>query len=364
MLTRTCLDIRACLAGLLLLLASCNLAVAAEPLRVIALLPLTGGGASLGAFMKEGILMAKDDLHERHAGSLLIDLEVLDTKGSPVDAVSRLQAAIARQRPDAVIAALSPVARAIRPVIEEQGILTVITSTVLKNLARGSNHMVRVFANADDWTRPIARYANDHFDNLAIIHLQDDFGISILEAIRRDLAPGKTQIASINSFAMLQRDTRSLVMRVLQDNPDAVYVIGYGPGYINVLRALREADPQRPVLADSTFSDPAVLSALGDAADGVVFNGQAFNLSHPEDPVVQDFRARYAGRYGRLPYGPAALTYDALHAVIKAAQDGSGGFRRPTKRNLVALSPLQGVIGEVQIDQDGESSYPFMLIRR
>jgi branched-chain amino acid transport system substrate-binding protein len=288
---------------------------------------------------------------------------MLDTKGSPIEAVSRLQAAIARQKPDVVISALSPVAKAVRPIVEKEGILTLVTSTVLNDLARGTEQVVRLFANADDWTRPVAHYVQDHFKTLAVLHLQDDFGLSILNSMQRELAGSAVRIVSVNSFEMMQRDIRSLVLRALEGSPEAVYVIGYGPAYINIIKQVRQSDPALTVLADATFSDPAVLTALGAAAEGVIYDGMDFNLENPVFDRSVRFREYYLQTWGRLPYAPAGLTYDALQAVVQAAYR-DGRFGQPNKAQVIELSPLQGVVGNVSIDADGESSFPYILVRQ
>jgi len=277
--------------------------------------------------------------------------------------VTRLQASLARGTPDAIITALSPVTRAIKPVAEEAGVVTVIISTVMEDLARDTEHLVRIYSTAEDFARPIAAYVHKNHRKVAVMHVQDEFGLSLLGAFERAVNRKKTRVLEPVSYQMLQRDTRSVVMRALEDKPDAIYVIGYGPAYINIIKQLRELSPDTQLLADNTFSDPVVLKALGDAADGVIFNGIDAELDTPTRPEVSAFRQRYMARYGRAPFATSVFAYDAVQAIVRAAQQDES-FNRPQKADIIALSPIKGIMGEVHIEPSGESTFPFMLLRR
>lgn len=361
---------RCCLLSLMML-AGIGDASAADPaasppretLRIVALFPMTGPGASLGAFLNEGAVLARENLEKQYQGRLKIDLDVVDSKGRPADAVTGLQAAVARQRPDAVITALSPVSRAVKPVVEQEKILTLVTTTVMKDIARGSDQMVRVYTNADDFAAPIAGYAKKHYRKVAVLYVQDEFGESLFAAFSGALGKGRTDIVASNTYGMLQKDTRSLVARTLDAQPEAVYVIGYGPAYINVIRELRTLSPATPLLADNTFSDPAVLAALGDVANGTVFNGVDAELARPTRAGSAAFREAYIARHGRAPYAVSVFAYDALTMIVNAAMTKKG-IATPAKPAILRQSPFRGVVGTINIDKDGESSFDMQLMKR
>ena len=334
----------------------------AHELNIVALFPMTGPGASLGTFMNEGAQLAREDLEARHPG-LRINVKVLDSRNLPKEAVTRLHASLAQDTPDAIITALSPVTRAIKPIAEEAGIVTVIISTVMENLAHDTEHLVRIYSTAEDFAKPVAAHARKHYRTVGVIQLQDEFGMSLRQAFERAMEGRKTRVLEPLSYEMLQRDTRSLVMQALDDSPEAIYVIGYGPAYINIIKQLRELSPDTQLLADNTFSDPVVLKALGDAANGVIFNGIDAELDTPTRPEVSAFRQRYIARYGRAPFATSVFAYDAVQTIVQAAQKDEG-FRTPRKADIIALSPIKGIMGEVHIDPSGESRFPFMLMRR
>lgn len=333
----------------------------APVLRVLALFPMTGPGASLGAYLEQGAMLAKEEIEKQHGGQLEVDLQILDSKGKAAEAVGALQTALARQKPHAIITSLSPVSRAIKPVVEKEGILTLVTMTTMQDIARDTKHMVRVYANAGDFAAPVAAHAKKHFGKVHVLYMQDEFGQSMYEAYAAALKGSAVTVTS-GTYEMMQKDTRPLVARAVEEKPDAVYVIGYGPAYIATFRYLRELAPGMPVLADSTFSDPANLAALGNAADGTVFSGTENELTQGTLPSANAFKAAFLARYNRPAYGPAIFTYDAL-TLIRDVSWKKGKVSAPAKKDVLKRSPVKGVLGPIRIDREGESSFSTQLMK-
>lgn len=332
-----------------------------QTLVVFALFPMTGPGASLGAYLEQGAQLAREEIEKRHDGHLKVDLQVIDSKGKAAEAVGALQAALATQKPHAIITSLSPVSRAIKPIVEKNGILTLITMTTMQDIAHGTRHMARVYANAGDFAAPLAAYSARNLAKVHVLHMQDEFGQSMLEAYLAALKGSRTTVTT-GAYEMLQKDTRALVSRAVEAQPDAVYVIGYGPAYLATIRYLRELAPQMPLLADSTFADPANRAALADAAEGAVFAGTDNELSTSTLPSAIAFKSAFEARYNRPAYGPAIFTYDAL-ALVGDIAWRNGKLVTPTKKDVLKRSPVKGVLGDILIDRHGESSFAMKLMK-
>jgi len=332
-------------------------------LKVVGLFPMTGPGASLGTFLNNGVTLAKEKLEQDYHGKLKIEFEVVDTKNQPKEAISGLHSATARSKPHAVISALSSVSSAIKPVVESEGIFTVATTTALSNLVQGTHNIIRVYPTATNFARPIAHYAKKHFTRTAVLYVHDDFGESVYQAFKQAVSSSQVQIVSANPYELLQKDTRTLIDRILGDKPEAIYVIGYGPAYVNVIKQIRELSPETNVLADISFPNPAVLAALGDAAEGVIFDGTDAELTTPETESATHFRRLYIERFNADPFMVAGFAYDALAVIAQVAMSREQ-FTSPTKAGAIRLSPFEGIMGTIQLDQDGESNIDLKLMTR
>ncbi|PJB69189.1 MAG: hypothetical protein CO095_10220, partial [Armatimonadetes bacterium CG_4_9_14_3_um_filter_58_7] len=284
------------------------------------------------------------------------------SKNQPREAVTALQATLARRRPDAIISALSSVGSAIVPIAEREGILTIVTTTALSGLPTGTQNVVRVYPTTEDFVEPVARHMAEHYRRVAVLYVHDDFGESNKDEFVRIVRDAGVTVTAAEPFALTQADSRTLVERVLSEGPEAVFVTGYGPAFIGIFRHLREANRDLPVYSEIGFANPVVLDALGADADGIVFDGTPLELGQSNVQAVESFRSAYADRHDRPPYQVAGFCHDSLLAIAAAASRNDG--RTPGKAEVVALSPFEGAMGPIQFDSDGDSRIALRLMVR
>jgi len=334
-----------------------------DSLRIVGLVPLTGPGASLGEYVRNGMEMACDDIAARFEGKVHIELEIIDSKNNPREAISALEASLAGGDPDAVVCAMSSVARAVTPILQERGITTIVTTTALADLPEESNNVVRVYPTADDFVSPIAAVMVHKHRRIAVLYIHDDFGESNQRVFAELIRKGPARIVAAEPFELTGLDFRPLLARVLSSSPDSVFVTGYGPAYIAVLKQLREADERIPVYSEIGFANPSVLASLGSVAEGIVFDGTDLEMSDSGAPATNSFRTRYKERFGTEPYQVAGFAYDSVQLLAEAAMFG-GTCRVPSKADVIGRSPFSGVMGTISFDSAGECRVPLRLMQR
>lgn len=330
-------------------------------LRVAALLPMTGPGASFGEYVKKGLDVAKDEISARYGSRLTIDLDIVDSRSMPKDGVSALQASIAVKRPDAVIAALSAIAKAVVPVLEEEKILTVVTLTSLTGLPDGTKNVVRMYPTSADFVLPMAAYICKKHSRPAILYVNDDFGQSNRRIFSEAVAKAGKAVSAAEPYQIAEPDVRPIIQRVLNAKPDSVFVTGYGPAFVNVLRQVREMGSNLPVYSDIAFANPAVIDALGKAGDGIEFVGTDLDVTGKVGGVPGEFKKSYRRRFGSDPYLGAAFARDSLFLIAEGALKAG---RAPAKGEVIGLSPFDGAGGKVQLNSEGENIVPVLLLRR
>jgi len=344
-----------------------GLAAAAEnkktTLHILALLPLTGPGKSLGEFLQNGIEMGRAEAVKRTRGAVTVEVEYHDSKNQPQEGVSALQAALAKSRPDAVIAAMSSVAKAVLPVLEEQGILTIVTTTALTDLPKGTKHVIRVYPTSRDYVEPVAKHVAKKFKRVAILYVNDDFGQSNQKVFAAIIKDAGKDLAASEPFGLQQADARPAIERVLAAKPEAVFVTGYGPAFVTVFKQLRELKGDLPIFTEIGFANPTILAELGQSADGITFDGTALELMVSGNKSSEKFRKLYRAQFKKDPYMVAGFAYDSVlmlaDAALKAKTAG-----KPDKPGVITLSPFKGAMGTILLDGEGECSVPLMLMRR
>ena len=336
---------------------------AGETLRVLALFPMTGPGASLGAYLSNGLALAKEDLDVRYQGQLKVEYEILDSKNQPGEGLSALRAALARSRPHAVLCAMSSVSKAVVPVLERERIPTIVTTTALTDITKGTRFVVRMYPTSEDFVLPVAQFMAARFRRVAVFYVRDDFGESNYRVFQKIMTEAGRTITAAEPFDLAPADARTLIARVLAGKPEGVFVTGYGPSFISMFRQIREANRNVPLFTEIGFANPAVLEGVGAAAEGVIFDGTELELSDPSSERVKSFQDRYHRRYSVPAYQVTGFAYDSLCLLAEAARK-AGGPAMLSKSALVSLSPFTGIMGAVQLDAEGESRVQLRLMRR
>lgn len=331
--------------------------------RVACLIPLTGPGASLGEYLRNGIEMAKEEATAQYGSNLRLEVEYLDSQNQPQEGLNALRTALMQQRPDALICGLSSVSKAVAPVAEDEKLLTIVTTTALTGLPQGTQYVVRLYPTSEDFVAPVAGAMADAYDRIGVLYVNDDFGNSNQKLFRQMVESRGKQIVAAEPFELTQSDARSLLARVLSRNPDAVFVTGYGPAFTNVFKQLREQSASLPIYTEVGFANPAVLSALGPVAEGITFDVTPVELSEPTLASAADFRTKYQARFQAEPFMVAGFAHDSLMLLCQAAMK-DGYFVAPTKEAVLACAPVHGVMGEITLDSEGESRIAMQLARR
>lgn len=335
-----------------------------QTLTVFVVAPLTGPGASLGDYIRKGVEIGRKEVADEHGSDLRLEIQYLDSKNQPKEGLSAYEAARARRQPDAVIVAMSSVSKALAPVTEAENVFTVATTTAVTGLPQGTSNIVRIYPTSEDFVAPTAKYVAERHDSTAAFYVNDDFGRSNREAFAKLLGAGGKALVADEAFELAQTDHRTAIARVLARKPDSIFVTGYGPAYIAFIKQLREAAAEIPLYTEMSIANPAVLQALGDAAEGAVFAGTELELSEPTSPAAVAFKSLFRKMYGQDAFMVAGYARDSLKLIVAAALGERPRGTAPTKAVAVRLSPLDGAGGLIHLDSQGESRIPLTLMQR
>ncbi len=235
-----------------------------------------------------------------------------------------------------------------------------------------------------------AKYALDQgMRNLAVIHVNNDFGVNMLAEFRRTYEALGGKITSVTPYNQSQGSYAPEVTRALQGDPPALYLIGYPGDGTTILRTwIQQGGPQRFLLNDGMNSADLIKGV------GPQFMNNAFGTSSgtTRTPSTEYFAANYAAMSGGFDANaPAAdrafdaaaimglaiakagkfesaAIRDAIRDVTKPGGEvvhaGPQGFARALQliRERKAVRYV-GVIGGVDFDRNGDIVGPFRLWR-
>lgn len=233
-----------------------------------------------------------------------------------------------------------------------------------------------------------AKYAMDSgLSNLAIIHVNNDFGVNMMREFSAAYQALGGTITSVTPYNENQPNYAAEVTAALTDAPEALYLISYPVDGATVARAwISQGGPQKFLLNDGMNSTDFIEAVGAEYLEGA----RGTSSGTTETASTRYFYEEYADFSGGIePSAPAAdrsydagaivglaiaqagsVEPDAIRESIRAVldPDGEAIFAGPEEftRALALIAegkPIryEGVIGPVVFDEYGDISGPFRL---
>ncbi len=144
-------------------------------------------------------------------------------------------------------------------------------------------------------------------------------------------------------------DYRPQLRHLRAEAVDALYIPTLSSSTEVILEQVAEVGLTARLLGGDGWSLTAVArSPVGEGA--LATTNWHFDI---DDPANRGFMARYAERWGEMPRSTAALTRDALDALVRAAEFGGSIEEAPLRDALVRQPSFNGASGVVDFAEDG-----------
>lgn len=328
--------------------------------RVGAIIALTGPNADYGLQVKRGIELAKRDLEARYQG-FKVEVQYEDSATSPAKGLSAFQKLTEVDGHRVIVGNASFLAGALAPVASDKKTLFVALATTMPNLVENRPYVMRHFPTAPVTTKLVVDYAARRFKRVAVAYVNDDYGKNAAAVFRSQFEKDGRQITHFDGFDAKSTDQRALASKLLEQSPDAVFVPGYGPAFVAILKHVREQNPQTPILGDLALVNANVLKAAGASAEGVIL--PAFNLDAgvAKTPEAKAFLERYQTEFGATPDLFLTATYDCI-LLLGEASRATDGTPEAIRAWLIANGPHKTLEGTMRYTTEGDSDLSVTLV--
>jgi len=205
-----------------------------------------------------------------------------------------------------------------------------------------------------------ARQLATHFEEsgygrVVICYVRNAYGLGLANAFEAWAYRLGTEVVDRKSYEPSQSrsaSSYSQVVRGWQDlRFDAVLLAGAAPQAAHVIRAIREAGLQQPILGGDALHDEDMLALAGSAAEGLV----VLSTFHPHNPNprVESFRARYGKVYRSAPDAWTARGYESLAILVDAVRQAGSIDAKAIASVLRARDDWRGLHGPIGFDDEG-----------
>ncbi|NIZ10595.1 ABC transporter substrate-binding protein [Pseudooceanicola sp. HF7] len=332
-----------------LALALCSALPAAAqdcPIRIGAILSLTGSLGSVGEAIGEAGKLAVDEVNA--AGGVngcQVEYLLRDDQGQPSVGLDAAKSLVEIDRVSVLLGAIQ--SGISMPILTSVAIPSGIPQVSCCSTAPSFTTLAAEGGTEGLWFRTIptvrpqgiimAEKAREMgYENPAVIYVNSDYGSSLAHAFEEAATAQGLTVSSMVPYQQEQSSYRAEVSTALRGKPDSLFLIAFPADGANALREwLSLGGPQTLMLSNALRAEEFV------SAVGPKYLSQAIGIdnSQIEGESVDIFEQAWSTAYGTSPDGPALHNmYDAAMSVMLAMQAGGSVDGQSIAENLRAVT--------------------------
>jgi branched-chain amino acid transport system substrate-binding protein len=310
-----------CAAAMSLALASAAQAQD-KVVKIGAILPMSGGTASIGAHAKAALEVAMDIINNAHPelgtlplaknaglaslGGAKIEIVFADNQGNPATGQNQALRLITEDKVAAVFGSYqSGVTLTSSAIAEKYGIPFLNSESVAANLTeRGFKWFFRTTPIATDFAKAYVDFLADikaqgaKTDAIALVHDNTEYGTSVANTISAAFKEKGQAIAVDVAYPVNATDLQGQVLQLKDKKPDVIIMISYTSDAILFAKTMQSLDYKPAVLLadDAGYSDPSFIKAVGKISQGV-FNRSSWSVGPAGSPsaIIADMYKKKSG---------------------------------------------------------------------
>jgi branched-chain amino acid transport system substrate-binding protein len=330
---------------------------AAEDVKIGAVLPMTGGAASYGEWMRNGMNIAIGEINGKWTDRKLI-VVYEDSKSNPKDAVTGMNKLLSADRVAAVMTTLTGITNALAP-IADQNKIVLTTSATLPGITEQSRYLFRNATNLSSEISRLVELTSSKYKKAAIVWANLEWAKWGKTAFVEGFKKRGGQIVEDQSFPADATDLRAQLTKVRVAQPEVILVLAYKTTGL-VLKQARELGVNAQFVGTLDFELPEVIDIAKEAANGAIYTKAAFDPQNPSSVAMRNYAAEYKKRYGVEPEVYSATMYDMLYMLADAAAKAKAGSE-DIRNNLLAIKNYPGASGETTFLPSGDVDKPVEL---
>lgn len=327
-----------------------------DTIKVGVNLELTGTVAAYGNAENNGIKLAVQEINK--AGGVdgkKIELVTKDNKSENAEAStaatnlaiqSQVNAMIGPATSGAVAAASLNAQKTGVPLLTPSGTQDDLTLDTVDGVKK---YVFRTTFQDSFQGQVLAQYAYSNLNAKKVVLYYDnssDYAKGIAEEFKKKY---QGDIVTTATFASGDKDFQSALTKIKNLDYDAIVMPGYYTETGIITKQARDMGISVPILGPDGFNDESFADLAGKANANSVYYVSGYSTKTALSGKANDFIKAYKAKYGSEPNMFAALSYDSVYMIAKAAEGAKTSI--DIANNLAELKDFDGVTGKMTIDK-------------
>ena len=328
------------LAAMSLTLAGARAARAAAPIRLGAVLPLTGPAAVIGTQEQRGIMFALQHQNAKGGvGGRQVEVLFEDNQAKPDQSVLSFNKLVDLQGVPVVFTGYSGPTLAMAPLATRKKVLLVNGGAQADGLAKASPYLVNTIPVLAGELEVLANYIHGEAGKktAAILFENDAAGIAGRDDFVASYTAAGGKVLAQEPVAFGDTNYRPALLKLAASKPDMLFVI-ITTGLSPLADQLKQLDVKFAIVGNTFFADPEVIA--NPNAEGWIHSQVVINAP---DAMAAEFKQKFGSQFDFFPrqyYNATAIVLKCIDRVLTNGKPLTGENIRAA---LFAIKRFEGL---------------------
>lgn len=328
-------------------------------IKIGANLELSGGVASYGQSIREGVNLAFEEINKEGIDGKKLELVEFDNKSESAEATAGALKLISQDKVTAIIGAATSGDTLAQVQIAEENKVPVIspsgTSPDITYKDGKLNEFIFRTSFIDPFQGTVA--ANFAATELKVkkaavyIDSASDYSKGLAKSFIEKFKDNGGTIVSEEAFVAKDTDFRATLTRIKSKKPDFIFIPAYYEEVGLIIKQAREAGIDVPLMGADGWDSPKLVEIAGKEALNNTFITNHYSSGDPSERI-QTFVKAFGEKYkGKSPDAFNALGYDTAYLLADAIKRAGSADSEKIQKELEATNGLDLVSGSYSLDE-------------
>jgi branched-chain amino acid transport system substrate-binding protein len=332
------------------------------PIKIGAVLDVTGAGASLGGPERNTLQMLTEQVNAQGGiNGRRIELTVLDNQSKEDEAAKAITRLINETKVDIVLGATRTGTSLAMVPTAEQAKMPMISLAANRKIVDGSKWVFKTAQNDSVVVEKLIAYmAKKGWKTIGLMRDASAFGEGVADLINQTGSSQGVKVVEETRFAPDATSFDEQLLPLREARADVNLIWGIPPAAGLATKRYRELRVTTPLLQSHGVGNQAFLEAAGPAADGVVFPigrllvADQLPDSDPQKQVLNQFVESYRAKFGNPPSTFAGHAWDGFSLAVDAFK-AVGTDKQKVRDHLEGRTGFVGISGVFNFTGDDHS---------
>ncbi|MED5075038.1 ABC transporter substrate-binding protein, partial [Anoxybacillus geothermalis] len=330
-----------------------------DVIKIGANLELSGGVASYGQSIAEGVELAFEEINKEGINGKKLELVKVDNKSEAAEATNGAIKLISQDKVAAIIGSATSTNTLAQVQVANDNKVPLITPTGTNPTITNKDGKVNEFVFRTCFIDPFqgtvaAKFALNELKvkNAAVlIDSSSDYSKGLAASFKDAFTQGGGKIVAEEAYVAKDTDFRATLTRIKSKNPEFIFLPGYYEEVGLIVKQARELGLNVPIMGGDGWDSPKLVEIAGKDALNNTYITNHYSSGDP-DPKIQEFVKAFKAKYNKAPDAFNALGYDTAYFLADAIKRAGSADPVKIKDALAQTKDLQLVSGTLTLNEN------------